>query len=182
MFGRVYPKNGLALVKNGSVYNHAAAFYAAGLYHIGESERAYRILKSMLADPQCETFERRGQLPTYIPNYYRGAYHQFPDTAGRSSHLFNTGTSAWYYRLVIEELFGLKGTQQGLKIAPNLPVEWDEAAVSRHFRGAIVNLSYQRHDDVQEITILCEDGDVVDGVLRSPKTRENVFSHCFIAN
>jgi cellobionic acid phosphorylase len=155
--------------ENGSVYNHAAAFYAAGLYHIGESERAYHILKSMLADPQCETFERRGQLPTYIPNYYRGAYHQFPDTAGRSSHLFNTGTSAWYYRLVIEELFGLKGTQQGLKIAPNLPVEWDKAAVSRHFRGAIVNLSYQRHDDVQEITILCEDGDVVDGVLCSPE-------------
>ncbi|MGY2573637.1 GH36-type glycosyl hydrolase domain-containing protein [Vibrio sp. C8] len=129
--------------ENGSVYNHAAAFYAASMYNIKQSDRAFKTLRKMLADPENESFAQRGQLPVYIPNYYRGAYYQFPETAGRSSNLFNTGTGAWYYRLVIEELFGLKGCQQGLVITPQLPSDWESAHVLRQFRGATFDVEYQ---------------------------------------
>lgn len=130
--------------ENGAVYNHAAAFYAAALYHVEEGDRAYRVLRAMLTQPEVDDIAVRGQLPIYIPNYYRGAWHQHPRTAGRSSNLFNTGTASWFYRLVIEQLCGLRGTGDGVVIAPQIPSDWDCCRFRRSFRGAIFEVDVER--------------------------------------
>ena len=130
--------------ENGSIYNHAAAFYIYSLYTIRERDRAFRLLRQMLPGPSLEDYERRGQLPVFIPNYYRGAFHQHPRTAGRSSQLFNTGTASWIYRSVVEELFGLKGTKAGLQVEPQLPSAWLHARAVRAFRGATFNVEIRR--------------------------------------
>ncbi|MEZ9233389.1 NdvB protein [Vibrio amylolyticus] len=139
--------------ENGSVYNHAAAFYAASLYSINESDRGFNVLRKMISDHQAEGFERRGQLPVYIPNYYRGAYYQFPKQAGRSSNLFNTGTGAWFYRMVIEQMFGLKGCDQGLRVEPKLPSEWGNVSVTRQFRGATFNVNYVKDSEAMSASV-----------------------------
>lgn len=120
--------------ENGSVYNHAAVFYVYSLYQINEANQAFDVLKQMI--PTEADIIERGQLPTFIPNYYRGAYHQFPEHAGRSSQLFNTGTVAWLYRCIIEELCGLKGQRDGLVISPKLPDSLVSLCGTRRFRGA----------------------------------------------
>ncbi|ELR04437.1 hypothetical protein GMDG_01513 [Pseudogymnoascus destructans 20631-21] len=76
--------------ENGSVYNQAAVFYIYSLYGIGEKDRAYKLLREMIPGPTEEDYLQRGQLPVFIPNYYRGAWKDFLRTAGRSSQLFNT--------------------------------------------------------------------------------------------
>src|SRR5690606_24572061 len=116
--------------ENGSVYNHAAVFYIYSLYTLSESDRAYRLLRQMIPGPDEQDYLQRGQLPVFIPNYYRGAYYQFPRTAGRSSQLFNTGTVSWVYRCLVEGLFGLKGDTNGLRIEPQLPSHWDHVKVT----------------------------------------------------
>ncbi len=121
--------------ENGSVYNHAAIFYVYSLYQIGEWDLAFDILCRII--PNLKQAEIHGQLPLYIANYYRGAYHQFPAHAGRSSHLLHTGTAAWFYRCIIEELAGLKGDRLGLTIAPKLPRKISCLNGTRYFRGAI---------------------------------------------
>jgi cellobionic acid phosphorylase len=145
--------------ENGSVYNHAAAFYIHSLYRQGDGDRAFALLRRMLPGPDQDDYLRRGQMPVYIPNYYRGAYRQFPSAAGRSSHLFNTGTVAWIYRSTIEELFGVKGTPEGLRIAPQLPAHWRHATITRRFRGAIFEVTYQRGDT----PCILLDGEVLNG-------------------
>jgi len=133
--GRVTQKHP-GSAENGSVYNHAAAFYIYALYEIKESDMAFRMLRKMIPGPNTEDLMQRGQLPLFIPNYYRGAYQLFPRTAGRSSQLFNTGTAPWFYRILIEGLFGLSGSPEGLRIAPQLPSHWKEAQITRDFRGS----------------------------------------------
>src|SRR5690606_8444421 len=130
--------------ENGSVYNHAAIFYIYSLYTIQDSDRAYRLLRQMLSGPDDADYRQRGQMPVYIPNYYRGAYYQHPRTAGRSSQLFNTGTVSWVYRSLIEGLFGLKGCPTGLLVEPQLPQHWTSARVVRQFRGAEFEVVYTR--------------------------------------
>ncbi len=130
--------------ENGSVYNHAAAFYAAALYQVREAERAFEVLRKMIPGPAPEDLMRRGQLPVFIPNYYRGAHRQFPRTAGRSSQLFNTGTVAWFYRALVERLLGLRGSAEGLVIDPQLPAAWPHARAWRRFRGAELEVEYRR--------------------------------------
>ncbi|KAI0888309.1 glycoside hydrolase family 94 protein [Annulohypoxylon maeteangense] len=139
--------------ENGSVYNHAAAFYIHSLYSIGESDRAYDVLRKMIPGPSEEDYVQRGQLPVYIPNYYRGAYQKYPRTAGRSSQLFNTGTVSWVYRSFIEGLCGLSGDAKGLRIQPQLPSAWNAIKVTRLFRGATFVIDIHRSGDVKEVVV-----------------------------
>ena len=139
--GRITQKSP-GVAENGSVYNHASVFYAYALYQIGEYDMAFSVLSKMLPSEADQLI--RGQLPSFIPNYYRGAYHQFPDYAGKSSHLFNTGTVAWVYRCVVEELCGLKGNKEGLLIQPKLPRSLPTLTGTRNFRGATIEFSYQQ--------------------------------------
>lgn len=120
--------------ENGSVYNHAAVFYAYSLYQHGEHQQAFEVLKAMI--PNFDDAVTRGQLPVYIPNYYRGAYFQLPEQAGKSSHLFNTGTLAWFYRCIVEELCGLKGEKGNLLIQPKLPKSLQTISGVRTFQQA----------------------------------------------
>lgn len=132
------------VAENGSVYNHAAIFYIYSLYQVNKPEKAFELLRKMLTGPNDGDYLRRGQLPVFVPNYYRGAHRQHPEASGRSSHLFNTGTASWLYRSVIEGLFGLKGCREGLRIRPQLPAEWPSARVTRHFRGATFEVEITR--------------------------------------
>jgi cellobionic acid phosphorylase len=143
--------------ENGSVYNHAAAFYVYSLYTICESDRAFRLLRQMLPGPDVADYLRRGQLPLYVPNYYRGACSQHPRTAGRSSQLFNTGTASWLYRCLIEGLFGVKGDRHGLVIQPQLPSHWSQAKATREFRGATLHVEIRRESGIHR-TLTVVDG------------------------
>ena len=170
--GRVTQKHP-GTAENGSVYNHAAAFYIFGLYQIGETDRAYKNLRQMLPASREEDHLRRGQIPVFIPNYYRGAYHQFPEIAGRSSQLLNTGTVSWFYRILIEELFGVRGCRQGLQIKPQLPADWQEAKITRKFRGATFEIHYLRSKDVLQNTVYVEDNLIEENIIRKIEEDRN---------
>lgn len=167
--GRVTQKHP-GTAENGAVYNHAAAFYIYGLYAVGEQDNAYRLLRKMLPGPSEEDIIRRGQMPVFIPNYYRGAYRQFPHTAGRSSHLFNTGTVPWVYRCLIDGLFGVQGHPAGLQIKPQLPSEWQEVQVKRDFRGAELHIEMKREAGVQSTEVYVEGRLIEDGILKDLKS------------
>lgn len=165
--GRVTQKHP-GSAENGSVYNHAAAFYIFSLYSQNYSEKAYELLRKMIPGPNEADLLQRGQLPTFIPNYYRGAFNQFPRTAGRSSQLFNTGTVGWVYRSIIEQLFGLKGSEEGLEINPQLPEKWKKTTVIRKFRGATFNISIERSSEVTNTEL------TVDGIKINTTTIKNI--------
>lgn len=164
--GRVTQKHP-GSAENGAVYNHAAAFYIYALYTVGERDDAFRLLRKMLPGPDLEDIVQRGQLPVFIPNYYRGAYRQFPRTAGRSSHLFNTGTVPWVYRCLIDGLFGVQGTKDGICVSPQLPSHWNEAAITREFRGATLHVEIRRDSAVTETEVYADGELLPEGVLRN---------------
>lgn len=150
--------------ENGSVYNHASAFYLHALYRVGDADRAWQVLRAMLPSEDAADCIQRQQLPVFVPNYYRGAWRLHPRTAGRSSQLFNTGTASWLYRCVVEELFGLRGEGAGLRIAPKLPSHWPSASAWRRFRGAEFDVEMVRVAGTVETRVVV-DGDELAGTL-----------------
>ncbi len=154
------------VAENGSVYNHAAIFYIYSLYQVGEADKAFELLRKMLAGPDEEDLLRRGQLPAFVPNYYRGAHRQHPEASGRSSHLFNTGTASWLYRSLVEGLMGLKGCRDGLSIRPQLPSGWTGARAVRLFRGAEFRVNIQRVTGLDQIQVACNGKPLHDTVVR----------------
>lgn len=160
--GRVTQKHP-GSAENGAVYNHAASFYVHALYDAGEGDRAYSALRRMIPGPDRGDYLQRGQLPVFIPNYYRGAHREVPRTAGRSSQLFNTGTAAWAYRAVIEGLCGLQGDAMGLRVKPQLPSGWNELSAEREFRGARFYLQVRRSGQSR---VLLDGRPLPDGLVR----------------
>ncbi len=171
--------------ENGSVYNHAAIFYIYALLEtagqtsdINRSlyiDKAYQLMCAMLPGPNEDDYRQRGQVGNFIPNYYRGAFYQFPNMAGRSSQLFNTGTVAWYYRTVIEKLFGLEGSRQGLKVNPQIPSHWQDARVKRQFRGCSFEVRIQRNTTAKK-TQMIVNGETLDGNTIALKTGVKTYS------
>jgi cellobionic acid phosphorylase len=155
--------------ENGSVYNHASAFYVYALFQQDRSDRAFRLLRQMIPGPDRADYLQRGQIPVFIPNHYRGDWRRAPRTAGRSSQLFNTGTISWFYRVLIYGLFGVKGCKQGLMIQPRLPSDWAGADITRDFRGARFNIHFLREPGRTGMQILV-DGVEVPGQLVSKFT------------
>jgi cellobionic acid phosphorylase len=164
--GRVTQKHPGA-AENGAVYNHASVFYIYSLYTIQDADRAWDALRRMIPGPGEADYLQRGQMPIFIPNYYRGAWKEYPRTAGRSSQLFNTGTISWVYRSIVEGLCGLKGDKGGLTINPQLPSEWPGIAVTRSFRGATFEVTVTR-GDVASTQVVC------DGVALAAARVDNV--------
>lgn len=152
--------------ENGSVYNHAAAFYSYALYQQGYADRAFNVIRKMLPSENTHDLVRRGQLPVFIPNYYRGAYRQFERTAGRSSQLFNTGTVHWFLRCLIDGLFGVKGSTEGLEIAPQIPSHWPSASLTRRFREAEFDIDIIRNNSLRKSTITVNGVTIGDGIIR----------------
>jgi cellobionic acid phosphorylase len=162
--GRVTQKHP-GSAENGSVYNHAAAFYIYALYTKGHKDNAYRLIDKMIPGGNDEDLLQRGQLPAFIPNYYRGAFKQFPRTAGRSSQLFNTGTVHWIFRCLIDGLFGLKGEPDGLRVHPQLPEHWKEVKVVRNFRGAEFHIEMQKVRAISKIQVFQNGQTLKDNII-----------------
>ena len=151
--------------ENGSIYNHAAIFYAFSLYQQGQGDDAFRIISQML--PNQKDVEQRQQLPSFVPNYYRGAYFQMPEMAGRSSQLFNTGTVAWLYRCVVEQLCGLKGIAGALHIDPKLPKSLSTLTVSKKFLGAQFKIVMKKQSSIDKCLVFYGDH----------RLKNNTFTH-----
>lgn len=151
--------------ENGSVYNHAAIFYAYSLFQVGQNDLAFDVLKKIL--PSFDNSDKSGQLAVFVPNYYRGAYYQFPEQAGRSSQLFNTGTLAWLYRCLVEELCGLKGGNGVLHVAPKLPSSLSKVSGQRLFRGATLNYNIEKSAQVTKLETYLDNQLIADNRLKN---------------
>ncbi len=164
--GRVTQKHP-GVSENGSVYSHAALFYVFALYTARRTDHAFNVLRSLLPGPEIASVRRSRQLPLYLPTYYRGA--TFPATAGRSSHLPNTGTLSWYYRTVVEVLFGLRGCAEGLLVDPQLPKRFKRANVRRYFRGAVFDIRFRRSPTVSAPKVVLDGRELPHNLIPNPK-------------
>lgn len=151
---------------NGSLHSLNAACYAYSLYQTGETERAYQILRSLVPGAEGETTSAQ-QWPIELPAWRFGAWENFPLRTGRTSTTSSSGAAAWLYRSIIEGLFGLQGTREGLQLKPQLPADWQGAKIVRQFRGATVYLTLERENHVTG-THITVDGEPLedDGIIR----------------
>jgi cellobionic acid phosphorylase len=138
--------------ENGSVYCHANVFYAYALLKYGYGDKAYDILRRLIPGPDETDLRRREHLPLYLPNYYRGPFN--PRVCGKASHLMNTGSLVWFYRCFVEEIFGLRGTEQGLLVQPCMPKALRGTVLNRRFRGKMLHVCYHSLANTTKTTLI----------------------------
>ena len=128
------------LFENGGVYCHATGFKILMDCKLGRGSTALRTLHKIMPDSDKNPSSQSGAEPYVFTN----CYSTHPKYYGKSYWSWTTGTSAWSMMGLYEGLLGVKRGYDGLMIQPAFPAEWDEAEMTRHFRGADYHVVIRR--------------------------------------
>ena len=157
-WGRIsLKKNGTT--ENGAVYCHAAMFKAFSDAILQDGDAMFdTILRVTPLNPDNPTAQNR-QLPLFVPNYFYSL--KGSPNFGRSSCEPITGTAPWLLLNVLEQLYGLKATVEGLRLQPNIPKDWDDISCTRYFKKAVYEVTYTRNATGVTVNGMPFDGEIL---------------------
>jgi cellobiose phosphorylase len=122
--------------ENGGQYTHAALWVAQAWALLGDGTRAVEILdllNPILHAGNALTLERYGLEPFVVAADVYG----MPPHIGRGGWSWYTGSASWFYRVVIENIFGFTLEGNRLRLKPNLPAHWPAAELTYRYRSAV---------------------------------------------
>jgi cyclic beta-1,2-glucan synthetase len=127
--------------ENGGQYTHAALWLALGLIRRGDGDGAAAIFR--LINP-IEHAREPEEVARYKAEPYVVAadVYNLAGRVGRGGWTWYTGSAGWMYRILIEEMLGLKIRGDSLRVDPVLPSDWET-----------VSLRLRRGEAVYEITL-----------------------------
>jgi cellobiose phosphorylase len=126
--------------ENGSVYTHGNAFLAVALLEHGMAEEGFEAIRRIMpCNPENPS---DSVIPFQLANGYGGPAHR--TDPGRAAYGWSTGSGAWLHQAMVEYLFGLRRTYDGLVLRPCLPASWRDVSVSRVYRGTTYRVRCRR--------------------------------------
>lgn len=131
--------------ENGSVFNHASAWFVLASLLNEDPEYAYKIYQKMMPLNSSEDIDRFETEPYVYPEYVTSPEHE---TAGQASHSWLTGSAVWMLRIGLDYILGIQPTLGGLKIDPGIPSHWEEYSVTRIFREKTYQIHISNPDNV----------------------------------
>jgi cyclic beta-1,2-glucan synthetase len=115
--------------ENGGQYTHAALWVALAYLRQGNGKRAVELLRML--NP-IELTRSPADVARYKcePYVLAADVYSLEGHVGRGGWTWYTGSSAWMYRVWIEEVLGFKLRGQTLSIDPTIPPEWPGFSLS----------------------------------------------------
>lgn len=110
--------------ENGGQYTHAAVWLIMALLSQNRRSEALKLLTAIIPathDPTVYQAE---------PFVVAADVYSNPDCPGMAGWSWYTGASGWLYRVVTEELLGLKLKDGFLTLSPRIPKEWGECRIT----------------------------------------------------
>jgi len=120
--------------ENGTVYVHAAVFYALANLMARRPDRALEILRQIAPMMEAQDPEVTQAAPYSYVNSYVGPC--YPGHAGRTLTNWYTSSASWTLLAITDWMLGVRPAYGGLIIDPCLPAEWERACLRREWRGA----------------------------------------------
>jgi cellobiose phosphorylase len=134
---RAYPPG---IRENGGQYTHAALWVALAFLRLGNGKRAVELLRML--NPVEHT-----QSPSDVARYKCEPYALAADVyslegqVGRGGWSWYTGSSAWMYRIWIEEVLGFRLRGTILSVSPTIPSEWPGFSISYKHRNSLYRVT-----------------------------------------
>ena len=124
--------------ENGGQYTHAAVWLALGCLNMGLREEAWDMLRAIL--PHNHEIDIYKAEPFVLAaDVYSNPLHM-----GRAGWNWYTGAASWYFRVIEEELLGIKLRGGCLKIEPKLPDSWSGFTALWRHGGSELNITVRR--------------------------------------
>lgn len=152
--------------ENGGIYLHTMAWKIAAEAVLKRNGKMYETLQQTL--PVRDDGTARASEPYMMSNSIFG-----PQTGyryGTPGQSWRSASGQWLLKALVNFVFGLKPTPNGLRLEPCLPAEWAECRIEKRFRGAVYDIAF-RHEPgraCNRIASLLVDGAPVEGDVLPP--------------
>ena len=150
--------------ENGGQYTHAALWTIWAYAEMGRTELAEQLFRLINPIYRADSKEKADHYKVEPYVISADVYGVDPHT-GRGGWTWYTGSSAWMYRLGVEQILGLKPAPGGLRIAPRIPPHWPGFRATYRAggtEGTLYEIEVQNGDG-QRVVELRLDGQQVEG-------------------
>ena len=131
--------------ENGGQYTHAAIWTAMAFAKLGDTERAWELLR-MINPVQHGATPQGSALYKVEPYVVAADVYAVSPHIGRGGWSWYTGSSGWMYRLIVESLLGVSLAGERLTVAPRLPADWPGFRLDYRYRSALYQISVSAAD------------------------------------
>ncbi len=147
--------------ENAGIFCHNNPWVAAGETVLGRGNRAFEIY-SKIAPAYTEEISDIHKTEPYV--YSQMIAGKDAGRHGEAKNSWLTGTAAWNFVVISQNILGIKPDYNGLMIDPCIPKAWDGYKVSRRFRNATYEITITNPDHVSKgVKQLIVDGEAYAG-------------------
>ncbi len=147
--------------ENAGIFCHNNPWIIAGETVIGRGDRAFEYYKKIAPAYTEEISEIHKTEPYVYSQMIAGKDAAKP---GEAKNSWLTGTAAWNFVVISQNILGIKPDYNGLMIDPCIPSDWDGYKVSRKFRNATFEISITNPNHVSKgVKKLVVDGNEIAG-------------------
>ena len=124
--------------ENGGVYSHAATWSIWAYSLLKQNKNSFEAFRRMCPVYNGMNPDEYNAEPYVTPGNIDG-----PDSPnyGMGGWTWYTGSAAWFQKVIVDWILGIRATKDGLLIDPCVPEEWKEYSVTRIFRNTTYNIS-----------------------------------------
>ena len=129
--------------ENGGQYTHAGIWYAKALFEAGQAERATEILLGInpVTRNTTPSGSRRYQAEPYV---LAADVYTLSHRVGLGGWTHYTGAAGWYFKVICENLLGIRREGNQVHVFPSLPSTWDECRFSIRMEGDVFRVRIER--------------------------------------
>ena len=164
--------------ENGGVYSHAATWSIWAFALADEPEIQYEIFKRLSPIYSGMEPEKYVAEPYVMPGNIDGP--ESPNY-GMAGWTWYTGSAAWFQKVIVDWILGVRATSKGLLIDPRIPKEWNQFFVKRNFRGCEYNISVFNKNHVSSgVNYILIDNKKFDTNIIPPLNKKNASVEVFM--
>lgn len=129
--------------ENGGQYTHAAVWFSKALLEFGESELGIEVLSALNPVSHCKT-PQEAAVYTAEPYVLCGDVYSHPGREGQGGWSHYTGAAGWYYRVVLENVLGIRRCGDRIFFVPCIPLYWNGCRAEIRVGADRLKLQIQR--------------------------------------
>ena len=147
--------------ENAGIFCHNNPWIMIGETMLGRGDKAFDYWKRIAPAYREEQSELHRMEP-YVYSQMIAGKDAFKPGEAKNSWL--TGTAAWNWAAITQNILGIQPEYDGLKIDPCIPKDWKEYSITRRFRGAEYQITIKNPDGVSKgVLMLLVDGELMKG-------------------
>ena len=147
--------------ENAGIFCHNNPWVIAGETVIGRGDRAFEYY-SKIAPAYTEEISDIHKMEPYV--YSQMIAGKDAEKPGEAKNSWLTGTAAWNFVVISQNILGIKPDYNGLMVAPCIPKDWEGYKISRKFRNSTFEISITNPDHVSKgVKKLVVDGNEISG-------------------